>query len=288
MEMPRLKVLGTGPTILQIPIRLERHANSKIVESLGELKNLVLQQPDCIVILGHGIEEVEANGKKVWRPSRLIQGLDENGWRTGVRDLNLNPDDEAASRGGGNAVTLAASQLFEDTNEIGRPPKLIVFAAGRSAYLERDPDPTLNEGRVMKALFMRKTGFEKIGNRSDIVILDKNMNTHDDIANSLRLAFDKELRSVAFIMLDIKIARAQAFLDKIIEKSSKYLSLDIKFVPAEILLEERYMGHPFSMKEFTEIMKRFKQSKVYAATVEGESGGIAAILEGDYKGRGQW
>lgn len=257
----------------------ERSANSNVVKDISSLRNLISQKPpECIVIPGHSIEERKVNK---WVTTRLIQELNENGRRTGVRNPKLLPNDPKAYVGGGTAVTLAAAQLFEDMNNSGVPPKLIILAAGRPAYLERIADSSITESIPMKARLIYETGARD----EDIAILDKGRTTRDDVERSIELAFNKGMKSVAFILLDIRIERAHALLDETVSNHPQYRSVNITFVPAEILLEERYASHP---RLFKQLLAQYEQSAAYAATEKRERGGTDAIRKKEYKGKGQY
>lgn len=168
---------------------------------------------DCLVLLGHSIEEVAtAGGEIAWKPTRLIQKLNENGWRTGERDTNLDPNDESAYVGGGNAVSIAAAEFFNQLTERAETsdaeaPKLVVFAAGRPAYLKKCNTPEeLSEGVPMTEVFQREIKpLKKYA--PETLFLNDNKNTRDDIEKPVALAFERGLRRIAFVMLDVRIER---------------------------------------------------------------------------------
>lgn len=154
---------------------------------------------DCLIIIGHGIEKV---GER-WQPTRYIQKLDSRGFRTGFREKGINADDENVIIGGGVAETLAAAYIIDNLQKNKHPLRLIIFAAGRPAYLdEQAPDNhEVTEGRVMDQYLKRKV---KVSDETEKVFLDQNRNTQDDIERSLQTALQRGITSLVFLAIGIR------------------------------------------------------------------------------------
>lgn len=256
-------------------------------EQKPENKEQPLFEAECLVIPGHSIELVGVGKDKKWKPTRLIQKTNEKGWRTEQRDTALKGDDENAIVGGGNAVTIAAGQYFSDLERAGILPKLVIFAAGRPSYLnEQAPDkPTLNEGRPMLEAFEKETSVSGKLGKDNVVILGENKNTRDDVEKSIELAVSHRLTKIAFLLLELRLDRAEAFWKVIKSERPELAYLDVRFLPAEKFLKEKYKGHPGM---FRKILTSFESSKAFLKTNEAEEGGTKAILEKQYKGKGNY
>jgi len=249
----------------------------------------MISSVDCLVVLGHSIESVTNNGVTVcddhrqWAPTRLIQERNEKGYRTGIRNWKLRPDDESAYIGGGNLVTLAATQFIE-TREF---PKLLVFAAGRPFYLkEANTPPLLNEGVFMKTSLIRK-----LSSKSQLhamTVLSDNKNTKDDIEKPLSLAFERGWQSVEYLMLGMRIPRAEAFLLETLKSRPALQEMTTSFLPAEDLVRERYVKSPVVLAMFEALLKRIEGSRAFQKTMQDEQGGIAALQKEEYKGTGNY
>ena len=246
-----------------------------------------LYQAEVIVVPGHSIERVDVKGEEKWKPTRLIQEVDDKGWRTAERNLDLDKDGENAIVGGCNAVTLAAAQYYEDLVKKGVPPKLVIFAAGRAAALDKHAadNPSLSEAGPMMEVFERETNAsENLGNEN-IKILDKTKTTQDDVENSIELAHAEGLTKVAFLLLDLRLDRAEAFWEAMKEKKPELVSMEVKFLAAEDFLRERYKDQPEMIEK---ILSEFTASEAYHKTNQAEIGGAEAVRSGKYKGKGQY
>lgn len=246
-----------------------------------------LYQAECIVVPGHSIERVDIGDKEKWKPTRLIQGVNEKGWRIGKRNIDLDKDSDRAIVGGGNAVTLAAAQYYETLTKEGVPPKLVIFSAGRAAYLDEQApeDPELCEAIPMVEKFTRATDvLEELG-EENIQILNKTKTTRDDVEQSVELAHSRGLKKIAFLLLDLRLARAEAFWQQMKELRPDLADMEVRFLAAEDFLRERYKDHP---EIIDKILADFKSSTAYDTTDRAEKGGTEAVRQGDYKGKGRY
>ena len=244
---------------------------------------------ECIVIPGHSIEFVKrASGTGTWKPTRLIQGVNERGWRTGKRKLDLTPKSEDAIVGGGTAVTLAAAEYFSELKENGTPLKLIIFAAGRPAYLNENApeDPELVEGKPMVKLFEQETrAIEELGEENVVVLWKGHKNTQDDVEKSIELAVSRGYTRIAFLLLELRLERAEAFWNAIRKEKPELNSLDVRFLAAEDFLRRRYKEHPEMARK---IISAFESSRAFDKTKKSEVGGAKAVREGGYQGKGNY
>ena len=103
-----------------------------------------------------------------------------------------------------------------------------------------------------------------------------------------RLVLDRGHKSMAFVMLEMRIARAKAFFYALISDHPEYSAIAVEFIAAEDVLRERYKEHPWAAQTLEGIIERFHSSLAFAATKEDENGGIKALLKGQYKGRGNY
>ncbi len=243
---------------------------------------------ECLAVPGHSVEEVEMRGGKRWKPTRLIQETDERGWRTGERRKDLSAADESALLGGGNAVTIAAAQLFDDLETQTYPRlKLLIFAAGRPAYLGRTP-PGYSEGEAMLAVFRRKAETLEEAKDVEIVIQKENLSSRDDVFNSLRMAYERGLKSIAFLLMDFRIDREKEFLRLALEEHPEYRCIAVECLSAENILFERYKDNPARFSGLNKMLKSLKSSKAFARSTEMEKGGTVALRKGTYRGKGNY
>jgi hypothetical protein len=257
-------------------------------EGGGNERKEAIKPVDCMVLLGHSVEEVTTHsGNKTWKPTALIQKRveeDPGKWfRTGDRDPHMMADHEEAYVGGGNAVTLAGAEMYDELREAGSIPKLVIFAAGRAFYLKKKGTPEgFSEGIPMKEVFDRKA---RISEEQETIILGENKQTKDDIEGPLRIALERGYKSLAFLMLRMRIERAHAFYEKALDDQPEYRSIDTSFIAAEDLLVERYKDHP---ELLSKILKEFEDSTAFKKTAEDEKGGTDALRSGQYKGKGNY
>jgi len=242
---------------------------------------------ECLVILGRGIEKVNVEGKEVWKPTRYIQRLNSKGFRTGSREPALGANDATETEkvfvAGGTANVLAGIEFYEMFKEKGQEPKLVIFAAGRPAYLDEEP-AGFNEGEPMKEIFDRRIGNED----HETIIQGDDKNTKDDVVNSLKNALEKGMETVAIINTEIAMPRTQEFYKLALQENPEFSQLKVYFIESERLLKERYKDNPVALSEFEKIQNELKSSEAWKYTKEREDGGIQAIRDGKYKGKGKY
>ena len=105
---------------------------------------------DAVIILGRGIEKLRENNS--WIPCQYIQKVDEKGFRTGYREPDLDINTANTLVAGAEANIYAGIELFEQLLKKQQQPKLVIFAAGRPAYLEKEPEGFC-EGNILKEVF---------------------------------------------------------------------------------------------------------------------------------------
>ena len=236
---------------------------------------------DCVVVLGRGIEQVDTSAGKQWKPTRSIERLTDKGQHQGAREKGL--DSEAAGDvviAGANANVLASLQLFKEFNQKGKPPHLFIFAAGRPSYLENDPDKTLTEGKILAEKFADRAEAEA---KVEFTILDKNKNTKDDIVESLRLAFQRGLKSATFITISLHIARAEEFLKMAYNEYPELRAVTGRFVASEDLLMRRYADNPSAYGLFIKGLENLKKSAAWERTEQREKKGLEDLRSGEYR-----
>ena len=228
-----------------------------------------IKPTECLIIIGHGIEKVGKN----WQPTRYIQKLDARGFRTGVRQKGISENDENVIIGGGVAEALAAAYFIDTVQKNNHPLRLIIFAAGRPAYLdEQEPDnPEITEGKIMDQYLNRKV---KVTDKTEKVFLDQNRNTQDDIERSLQTARQRGMSSLAFLTIDIRQDRCRAILEQTLRNHPEYSNLDIGFVVAEDILRLRFHSHPQALDK---ILEQLHNSTAYDTMKQREKEGIEAL-----------
>ena len=232
---------------------------------------------ECVVVPGHSIERV---GENEWVPSRLIQEVDDRGWRTGKRNQNLGPDSENAIVGGGHAVVLAAEQCCSELSAVGQPPKLVIFSGGRPGYLnENAPDkPELCEATPMMG------AFGQTPKETGVVALTESQTTLDDIRNSIQYALSHGLNRVAFILMDVRLERASALWEMMKSNDTNMGSLDVRFLPAEEFLTRHFRSHP----AYENVLSAYQSSHALNRTRLDEARGAEAARNGTYQGTGNY
>lgn len=234
---------------------------------------------DALAIIGHSIEHDVTRG---WIPTRLIQKMDAKK-RTGMRDRSLGPDDDSAYVGGGTAVALAAAEMYDALVEKGLRPKAVSVVPGRPLYLESAP-PEINEGAVMLEAFKRKTKQKP----DNIITLGVAKNTAGELEEHLKMCVERGYTSIGFVLIDLRIERAQALLDKLKTEHPEFQALQTHLVSAEVLLRERYKDNPRRLKQLAGVLNTFSDSQAHGRTVADEKGGTEAIRAGTYKGKGAY
>jgi DUF218 domain len=248
------------------------------MDAVEEFNNLLAFAPrlashnaDALCILGRGIEQVKTNRQLVWRPTRYVEILADVGTHTGKRFQGLTIDDSTAVIAGSNANTLAAIELFGTCRKARKVPKLVIFAAGRPDYLANESDKELTEGRILAERFVR--GACPRLDETQIVVLKKNRDTRDDIAETLSLVSSARLNGLIVLTVAVHIPRASEMAHML-----PVPGVEIEFISAEELLIHRYRCRKWS----TGFLERLSGSKAYRRTLEREERGLLALRSGTY------
>ena len=225
---------------------------------------------DVLCVFGRPIEKV--NGR--WALSAYFERLSETGAHTGVRspDIDPNADDPRIVVAGAEANATASALFFEKLRRKGDAPKMVVFSAGRPPYLRNDPDPTLNEARFFKKMFLR---YADPHSSTKLVLQTQNINSYGDVFETLRLARAKKLESVGFVTVTVHMARCKEFYRHVLRREPSLGSVETEWFASETLLLEL---SPAAYDHLWEAMI----SKAYARTAERERRGIAALRAGMY------
>lgn len=173
---------------------------------------------------------------------------------------------------------MAAAQLINTLQKSGHPLRLIIYAAGRPAYLDEQApnDPEITEGRVMDQYLKRKV---TVAAETEKIFLYQNRNTQDDIELSLQTAQQRGINSLVFLAIGIRQARCKALLEQTLKDHSEYRSLKIDFLVAEDILRLRFHSHPQALDK---IIQQLYRSRAYQTMKQREQEGIAALKEGSY------
>jgi len=225
---------------------------------------------DILCVFGRGIEKVN----EVWVPTQHIEELSDKNGHPGVRapGIDMNDDNLRVVIAGGEFNALATALLYNRLVAEERPPVILVFAAGRPAYIADDPDPTLSEGRVLLEYFRRRAILRE---GTEVLIQDKNRNTRDDLMQTLFLARERGLRGIGVISVLVHLARCQEFFRKALEVKPEFESYGVRFLASEtILMQEE--------SEFTPMLSELLISAAYCRTAERERKGIADLRAGKY------
>ncbi len=235
---------------------------------------------EVLAIIGHSIEADKARG---FVPTRLIQEMNEEKKRTGVRNRGLRPDDDSAYVGGGNAVALAAAEAYNALLEKGMPPKAVSVVSGRPLYLENVP-LDVNEGAVMLEAFARKIQREP----DAVITLSAARNTQEELEQHLKMCVERGYKSIGFVLLDLRIERARALIDKLKMEHTEFSPLETHLVSAETLLRDRYRDNPRRLGQLESMLTAFAKSSAHTKTLVDEKGGTEAIRKDTYKGKGNY
>ena len=224
----------------------------------------------ALCVLGRGVERVQTRWGSVWRPTRYLEQPSKHGGHSGTR-LPATPNDATALIAGSNASTLGACTLFNRLRRQGDPPNLVIFAAGRPAYLTNES--MMSEGVVLQQAFMRRLGVHARG--TEMIILADNRNTCDDINATAMLASERHITQVAIITVDVHIARAIEFARQV-PGIARHLRL--AFLTAEGLIRERYAERPCILRAIESV----HSSEAYQRTDAREAQGLQALRAGTY------
>lgn len=228
---------------------------------------------EAIVVLGRGIGK-DSNGR--WRPTPSFA---EGSLHSAVYSNMVDPNDQTQEIlfGGGNANCLAVYHLYRQLVEQGDAPKLVIFAAGRPNYLSGEI-ASLSEGSVMSKNVLRR--IDRVGlNPPEIVILDKNKNTHDDIGESMGVVTARGLNRVVIITAEVHSARAEEFYNRVAAEGLPE-GLSVEFRPAEDILKS--VGD-----RYRRVLSNLKETGGYKRTAFLEDRGLKALLDGTYDIRSQ-
>jgi hypothetical protein len=243
----------------------------------------IIPQTECLVVVGHGIERTEAG---TWIPSRYIQQTID-GYRTAVKNIDLSPNDPNVLIAGGKIECLATIEAIEILREKPGFPRAIIYAAGRPSYLDRlEPNhPEISEGSVMNEYISRRVN---IPDSTEKHILHSDKNTKDDIENALAIALRYGFKHITFIVLEIRIPRCFAFLEKAVEREPKLKDLKVNFVKAEELLGLRYGNFKAASHAWKNIETVVNSSNAYKVTKQNEDIGTAKVRDNEYNRSGNY
>ena len=227
--------------------------------------------PDIICVLGRGIERARTNSGERWRPTRYVEAVDENGGHTGYRRRDANMSDDDSLVAGANANVLALCQRWKECALLGARPPVILFAAGRPAYLCRH-EPFLTEGLILSEVFQRRTG----ASGGETLILAKNRNTKDDIFECARIAVERKLREIEVITVSVHLPRTAEFA-----RLARFQMPQVHFhlTASEDVLRRRYA----SFASFSAALEEALKSRAYLRTEARELAGIRALRAGEYR-----
>lgn len=226
---------------------------------------------DILCVFGRGIEKV--NG--VWQPTQHIERLSEKGGHPGVRveGIDMNDGDLRVVIAGADFNAFATALLYKRLVAEQRPPAILVFAAGRPAYIADDPDPNLTEGRILKERFLEVV---QLHPSTEVLIQGSNRNTRDDLLQTLSFARDRGLRGIGIISVLVHLARCQEFFRKALEVEPDFEDYGVHFLASEmILMQELPPG-------LTEFLAEVLISAAYCRTAERERKGIDDLRAGKY------
>jgi len=226
----------------------------------------------AICILGRGIEKVQTRAGFVWRPTRYIEKPTASGAHSGWR-VPANPNDDCSIIAGAHANVIGGCELFHVSQRTCSGPKLVIFAAGRPAYLAAEPDPMLTEGRVLREAFVRRA---QPSTDVEIIILSRNRDTRDDIDQTIRLAADRHIATVGIITVNIHLSRTIEFARRAAWDGKP---IHLVFIGAEELLAERYAKRSRVLATLGGVT----ETAAYRRTLAREESGLLALLEGRYK-----
>ena len=229
----------------------------------------------AVCILGRGIERVSTSRGPVWRPTRYIEVPSANGEHGGCR-LPADPNDDVSLIAGSNANVIASCELWARLALAGKPFRLLILGAGRPAYLAAESDPALTEGRILVAHLLRRA-HPPLAN-VEIITLERNRNTRDDIEETIALAGAKLIDTVGIITVQVHLPRSIEFA-----RRSRWRGRPVHliFTSAEALLAHRYSKHRGVMSVLTQV----ESMAAYHRTLTREEHGLLALVAGRYDSR---
>ncbi len=227
--------------------------------------------PDVICALGRGIERVQTSAGERWRPTRYIEAVDDQGRHTGYRKRDASMNDNNSLIAGANANVLALCERWKQCRLLPHRLPVIVFAAGRPAYLSRAA-PLLTEGFILSEVFRRRARAEDC----EMVVLAQNRNTKDDIFECARLAAERKLRDLEVITVSVHVERVAEFVRL---AQGERPQLRFHLLASEDILRRRYAR----FMKFEAAYKEARASRAYLRTAAREAGGIEALRAGRYR-----
>lgn len=225
---------------------------------------------EVLCVFGRGIEKV--NG--VWKPTQHIERLSEKNGHPGVRveGIDMNDDNPRVVIAGADFNAFATALLYKRLVAERRPPAILVFAAGRPAYIADDPDPNLTEGRILKERFLEVA---ELHPSTEVLIQGSNRNTRDDLLQTLSFAQERGLHGIAIVSVLVHLCRCQEFFKKALEAKPEFADYGVRFLASEIILMQEE-------PEFVLWLPELLISAAYCRTAERERKGIADIRTGKY------
>lgn len=245
---------------------------------------MVEKEYDAMVIMGRCVAK---DNKGKWRPAPYLikgrQGRINSGiFESFIDPYYINPDsensenNEVALVAGGNANTLAGFHLFQRLKNEEKTPNLIIFAAGRPPYLA-EKEPYLCEGDVMQEAFLRKAdAANMLLSVPEIMIFRDNVNSRDDMEQTLKISQAKVFKRVAIITVGVHVERSQEFLNLAREKSGiSEGEIETEFIPSEDILMQ--VGN-----RYKRIFDSYRTSQPYKNMDYFEQRGIRRLKDGTY------
>jgi hypothetical protein len=276
----------------------------------------LIKPTQALVLISRGIEW--CRDEERWLPCGYIQQAVRSSWpngdekrvRTGVRDRRL----EEISRGsfstesqdtwlaGTEMNILAVLGFLTSTCDNGLGlPELLVVSGGRPKYLKEWPSGGApSEGEVI-ARGLKGT-FEDSPDTipGEIVVNENGLNTEDDVANALKVAHERELKTITFVNVEVAMPRTIAFWGKVRAEHPEYVEagIEVRFLTAEQVLESyedlrREIFHSIDMfgrgrgtDSYTIAWAR--SSNAWRFTWAQELIGLQKLVEGGYASKGNY
>lgn len=230
----------------------------EIHENLVSEEQETKPQYDTIIVFGRGIAK-DTSGK--WHPTPYFEKPAE-GQHSGVFKTDVKPQSEKSVVAGANANVLATYHLYRELAEKGQPPNLVIFAAGRPPFLSNEPED-LSEGKVLEEKFRRKLKTLATGQKPQTVVLAQNRDTKDDVEESVRLAIEKGIRSVAIITVGVHVPRTKELFNIFKKEEALPDDLKVDFLASEDILAR-------TSKKYERRFQSVKKTPAYERTAVSE------------------
>jgi hypothetical protein len=226
-------------------------------------------EPEVLCVFGRGIEKVDG----IWQPTAYIERLSDEDCHAGFRTHGITPfdNDTRVVVAGAEINAVACAMLYKKFDDDGATPAVVIFAAGRTAYIANDPDLNLTEGRILCRRFRE---LAPPGERTEIVFQPGNKNTRDDLVETLKFAKERGFSRIAVISVTVHIPRCQEFM---------------RYVPDEFIsaMDVRWFAsEPIVLQYFPEEYSYLWEAMIspaYIRTAERERKGIDDLRSGHYK-----